>query len=153
MSIKVTGDKEVIRYYNSIAPGLRSKLVESIGSLTLQLKRKVMFEKLTGQALKVRTGTLRRSIDHAVLSNASGVVGNVGTNVFYGLIHEYGGQVTIPQHLRLVKQVFGKELKTPVWATVRSRQVTYPMRSFLRTSLDEMKQDFFKEMERISNES
>lgn len=149
MTIKVTGDREAIRYYASVSGDLRSALVESIGMLTLKLKRKVMMDKLTGQVLKVRTGTLRRSIDHTVLSNESGVVGNVGTNVFYGLIHEYGGQVTIPQHLRLVKQAFGRQLKSPVWATVSAHQVTYPMRSFLRTSLDEMRSEFFAEMDRL----
>ena len=43
---------------------------------------------LTGQSLNVRTGRLRRSIEHKAEITSDGARLRVGTNVFYGRIHE-----------------------------------------------------------------
>lgn len=148
----VTGDKEVSRRLRALPDGIRSRVVDSIGRLTLRLQRKVMQEKLTGQVLKVRTGTLRRSIDQRLLTDSNAVTGVVSTNVKYGKAHEYGssGPVTVKEHLRLVKQAFGKTLKYPVWATVKAHSMNQnlPERSFLRSALADMRPDIMAELDR-----
>jgi len=45
---------------------------------------------LTGRFLKVRTGRLRSSLTFASSLRGNTVLGTVGTNVFYGAIHEFG---------------------------------------------------------------
>lgn len=47
-------------------------------------------EKLSGQVLDVQTGTLRRSVGQEV--SEDGLSTRVGTNVFYGAIHEFGSR-------------------------------------------------------------
>lgn len=140
----VIGDAEVARRLRAIPGNVRGKVRESIGRLVLRLQRKVMQEKLTGQVLKVRTGTLRRSIDQVVLDEGSAIAGIVSTNVKYGHMHEYGftGQESVRAHMRTIKQAWGKPLKDgPKQVEVRAhaRHVDYPERSFLRSALRGMR--------------
>jgi phage gpG-like protein len=120
----------------AINPALRAQL-EEIG---VELSAYIKAEKLSGQVLKTRTGTLRRSITHKV--HEKGRYANtleVGTNVEYAAIHEFGfkGTVRVPSHDRVVTMAFGKPLKEPVTANVRAhnRHVEMPERSFLRSSV------------------
>jgi len=114
----------------------------------LRLVRRVKL-KLSDDVLNVKTGRLRRSINGRMTGQGTAEVSAfVGTNVPYGRTHEYGGDVTVKEHLRLVKQAFGKQLKTPVWQTVRSHTVHYPERSFLRSALNEMRGEIKEELSR-----
>lgn len=147
----VTGDKEVARNFGRITPAVRVELVKAVGRITLKLMRESVQNKLSGQVLKRRTGTLARAVTQSPRTFEVGqtIVGTVGVNditgkggrapVKYGRAHEYGfsGTVTVKEHLRLVKKAFGKQLKSPVWSTVRthSARVNLPERSFLRSAL------------------
>lgn len=152
----VVGDKEIARRFRALPDGIRSRVTESIGRLALMLQRKVMQEKLSGQVLKVRTGTLRRSIDQRLVTDNNTVSGVVSTNVKYGKVHEYGSTdtVTVKEHVRLVKQAWGKQLKHPVWATVKAHAVkqNIPERSFLRSALADMKPEIMAALERAVSE-
>lgn len=143
ISGEVTGDKEVARRFRALPDGVRGKVVDQVRRLTLLLQISVKKDKLSGQVLNVRTGTLRRSIDQQLLTGGDDITGIVSTNLKYARAHEYGfkEQVTVKEHLRLVKQAFGKPLKSPVWATVKSHsaKANLPERSFLRSALADMK--------------
>ncbi|UCV28113.1 hypothetical protein [Ferribacterium limneticum] len=147
---RVIGDKEVGRRFRALPEGARSRLADSVGRLVLRLQARVMRDKLSGQVLKVRTGTLRRSIDRQVITDGNVIAGVVSTNVGYGKAHEFGGlrTETVREHLRLVKQAFGKTLKSPVWATVGAHQrtVDLPERSFLRSALKDMQKETLAEL-------
>ena len=156
MSIQaiVEGDREVVQKLRAVGPAVREELVKAMGRITLKLMREVVQNRLTGQVLKRRTGTLARSVTQSprTVMTSDGVVGTVGVApgtdakgrapVKYGRAHEFGfsGAVTVKQHLRQVKQAFGKSLKTPVTATVGShtRQMNLPERSFLRSALADL---------------
>lgn len=156
MSIEgtVTGDREVIRNFGRIEPAVHAELVKATGRITLKLMRESVQNKLSGQVLKRRTGTLARSVTQSPRTFEVGrtIVGTVGVNdisgpggrapVKYGRMHEYGfaGDVPVKAHLRLVKQAFGKPLKYPVYASVRahSAKVNMPKRSFLRSALKDL---------------
>lgn len=151
ISGKIIGDSEVVRHLKSIPANVRSEVRDTIGRIVLRLQRKTKQEKLTGQVLKVRTGTLRRSIDQVVVADGQAIVGIVSTNVKYGRVHEYGfkGQVSVKQHLREIKQVFGKTLKSPRQVSVspHTRHVYIPERSFLRSALREMQPQILAEID------
>lgn len=148
MSIQVVGADEVIQRFEQLGPKAMDALSQSVAILVLKLKRHIAQGKLTGQTLHVRTGTLRRSIldSGKVFRTGSAVIGSVNTNVKYGRVHEFGGSISVPAHLRLVKQAWGKELKFPVWSNVRAHQATYPERSFMRTALADMKDEIVRDM-------
>lgn len=149
-SVSVTGTA-VIRRFEGMPEKLRQELNTSIGKLVLKLQRDVQNSKLSGQVLNVRTGRLRRSIAQAVSSTEKGVIGVVSTAVEYAPIHEFGfsGTQTVQQHLRLIKQAFGRQLKAPVSVTVKqhSRAVNLPERSFLRSALADMRPEVMAELE------
>lgn len=147
---EVRGHLETVAGFRAAAGSVRKDTVLAVTRMAVMLQRHVKEKKLSGQVLKVRTGLLRRSITYRVVDSGSNVYGVVGTNVKYGRIHEYGGTVTVGEHLRTITQAFGRRLKEPVQATVRRHAAYYPERSFLRTSLDEMMPTIREELRRAA---
>lgn len=138
----------------AVIHGMPEKLAERVRRVVtrfaLELQQRVKAGKLTGEVLHVRSGTLRRSINNKVVTNAAGASGTVGTNVKYGRIHEYGfsGPVNVKGHLRTIKHAFGREI-APKQVEVGgfTRQVRMPERSFLRSALKEMKPQLLAQLE------
>jgi phage gpG-like protein len=93
ISAEITGAKRMTAFLDGIPPRVQEILRAEVNRQGLALLRAVKENFLTGQALNVRTGTLRRSINLKVETPAEGeVVGSVGTNLVYARIHELGGQ-------------------------------------------------------------
>ena len=141
----IIGSEQIIAKFERMQAQAMPKLQERIARIVIKLQTRVVANKLSGQVLKVRTGTLRRSIHNDVITTGSSVTGIVGTNLEYAAFHEYGFQGTqnVKEHLRTIKQAFGKPLKSPKKITVsaHARQVNYPEHSFLRSALSDMRQD------------
>ena len=55
----------------------------------------------------------------------------VGTNIPYARLHEEG--LTVPAHIRIIKQAFGRQLKFPVAVNVKSFKM--PKRPFLAPAI------------------
>ena len=111
--------------------------------LTIKMSATVKDEKLSGQVLHRRTGTLSRSVHHTVERGPQEIHGKVlaGKDAPYGRMHEYGFQGTesVRAHSRVITQVFGHPI-SPMTVAVsgHSRAVNIPVRSFLRSTLHEM---------------
>lgn len=118
----------------------RRNVKTEIQRLTIQLQNKVKSEKLNGQVLHRRTGTLFRSIGQRVEDNGDSIFGYVGTNLGYGIAHEFGlkAAVAVGAHQRKITQVWGRSI-SPKTISVSSfsRNVNMKERSFLRSSLKE----------------
>lgn len=150
----VTGDREVIARLQRLPDSIRAALVPAMGRITFKLMRTSVQEKLSGQVLKRQTGTLARAVTQSprTYETPESVIGSVGVAnitgkggrapVKYGRVHEYGfsGTVTVREHLRTVKQAFGRTLATPAQQRVRehSARRSLPPRSFLRSALAEL---------------
>lgn len=132
----IIGRRETVQKLRSKKVHATKSVVDTITWLTLKLQRRVKTQKLSGQVLHVRTGTLRRSINYIVHTSGTKTVGVVGTNVKYARVHEFGWSGN-----RLIKKVFGRQLKFPVWQTV-----AYPKRSFLGSAFDEMRPEILKKL-------
>jgi phage gpG-like protein len=139
---------------------LTEAMVRVVNRLSILVQAHVKGQKLTGQVLHVRTGTLRRSINRRVYQEGEAVWAVVGTNVRYAAIHEYGftGAVSVREHVRKIRAparmvvVKNKLSKSGVgtWqrkqgavvgeAVVKQhvRQVSMPERSFLRSSIRDL---------------
>lgn len=137
----VVGDAEIVRKLDAMPARLREELKKGVGRLALKLARNVQKDKLSGQALKVLTGRLRRSIRDLVEDNGETVSGVVSTPVKYAPPNEYGfsGTVDVREHLREIKQAFGRSI-TPKQITVKAHpmKMNLPERSFLRSALREL---------------
>lgn len=125
-------------FLDSLTPTLHGRLVRVMERLTIEVQSHVKQDKLSGQVLKNRTGTLRRSINRRVESTPTSVQGIVGTNVKYAKVHEFGfkGTVSVREHLRFITQAWGRPISTTeVTVRAHQRKVVLPVRSFLRSAL------------------
>jgi HK97 gp10 family phage protein len=139
----IVGDRELVARLEAMPGKLKDGIGRAVLSLAVELQGNVMSGKLSGQVLKVRTGTLRRSITQKVDIGEDSVSGTVGTNVTYAARHEYGftGTESVKAHLRTITQAFGRPLKEgskQISVRAFSRKIDYPAHSFLRSALAEM---------------
>lgn len=132
----INGEAAPRRFMESIGK-LDSALGRAVTTLAIKLTAKVK-TKLSGQVLKVRTGRLRRSVHYEVTNEPGRITAEVGTNVSYARVHEFGGKFTVPQHIRMQSKVFGRALPAPIAVMVRSHERNAPQRAFLTPSLVEM---------------
>ncbi len=149
ISISMTGDRELIARLTALPSGLRTILRRKIWALTLRLQARVQ-QKLSGQVLNVVTGALRRSIQSDVRETADGIRGVVFStgDVKYARIHEFGGKtrahIIEPRKAQALafmmggKMVFAKRVNHP--------GSVMPERSFLRSSLEDMREEIRREL-------
>lgn len=150
LDIRIVGDQKVVANLQDMGPrvaeaGLASITRSTVKVLTLA-KRKV-----SGEVLKNRTGTLRRSINFRVVKGAFQIVGTVGIRLRYAAAHEYGCQktVTVPEHLRMMRVAWGRPVKQPRKITVGTHKMkmNFPERSFLRSSLRELRSEITADLQ------
>lgn len=143
----VNGGRETAKKLRGEAKQVREAVRKTMGRLVLELLVKVKRDKLSGQALNVRTGRLRRSITQRIEVHGTTIEGVVGTNVEYAKFHEYGQSIKAD----LKKQREG--FKAGLTASKPSLTADdLPPRSFLRSALREMKQHNNEEIERTVKE-
>ena len=152
ITFELTSGDQVITYLGNIYPRVKEATKKSITASLIELTAFVKANKLSGQVLKNQTGRLRRSIHASNVTEAGGLIsGTVGTNVEYAAVHEYGfsGAVTVKEHMRMIKQAFGKPIKNPHEIAVRShgRKVNLPEKSFLRSALKELAPGFIAKLQ------
>jgi phage gpG-like protein len=128
---------------------VHAALLRKVTELAFKLEAKIK-GKLSGEVLHVRTGALRASIANQVTDTATAVTGRAFSSgdVKYAALHEWGGKIpahevvaTKAQALAFVmggKQVFAKRVQIP--------DVTMPERSFMRSSLADMKSEIVEGM-------
>lgn len=156
LSVTITGDRELVARLTEMPGRVHSALLAKVWELALKLEAKVKNEKLSGQVLNHKSGNLWRSIFSDVQDGPTAVTGKVASSgdVKYAAIHEFGGH--IPAHeiearnaqaLSFAwngKQVFAKKVYFP--------GADMPERSFLRSSLSEMKDEIVSGLTQAVNE-
>lgn len=130
---EVLGLQEFGRKLGVKVSALERTLTTATQEITMRLVAEVKANKLSGQVLKVRTGRLRRSITGRVRSSDGVITGEVGTNVDYGLIHEFGGAAG----MATAKATFAQQFKVAG---------PFPKRAFLRPTLAESQEAIKKRM-------
>lgn len=149
-------DKLVARF-DSWTPRLQASLREGMKRIVFQLAAYVQKNKLSGQSLTPRTGTLRRSIKGMIKETAASVTGVVGSRdrgndpLKYAGYHELGfhGRMDVREHLR--------HLASGTIATVRAhaRNVSYTGHPYLRPSLAEnqgmVQKELFAAINKVTN--
>lgn len=90
-----TGDKELLLCIGEIPRSIQDNVTREIVSIMSVLKAYVRDEKLSGQALNVRSGNLRNSVTDSIQSARDQIIGTLSaTGVSdkgfpYGYVHEY----------------------------------------------------------------
>lgn len=111
ISATLVGDDKVRTWLRTRYPLIEQGLQTAMARIVIKLARKIKEEKLSGQVLKNRTGTLRRSISPDVQQSPGVIKGTVSTNVVYAAIHEFGGttkpHVIMPKHAKALAWLRG----------------------------------------------
>lgn len=161
VTVNVNGVAELERRFDPVKA--REKIREGVWRGMIAVGNSTI-RKLSGPVLKNQTGTLRRSIHQRLVETQEAIKGLIGsfagyTNpkggeqaAGYARIHEFGGTFNVPDYVRRVNIVFGGEVK-PFMQVVKSHKVTYPERSFLRSSLKDEKKNVVKELRISMNEA
>lgn len=146
ITFRVINDQNVILNLRSMGIRVRENLREAVTRASIMLTRYVKEEKLSGQVLKNRTGTLRRKINYAVTETSAGITGSVGVKLSYAAAHEFGfdGVVSVREHLRHAKGASGRDShgrfqkgagSGSIVVHAHQRHMHLPERSFLRSAL------------------
>lgn len=151
LNITIAGDRELIERLESMPGKLQAALFQKVSLLALKLEEKVK-RKLSGEVLNVKSGDLRRSIANKVERSTHAVIGKVFSSgdVKYAAIHEFGG--TTKAHV--IEAVNGKALAFSMGGKqVFAKRVNHPgskipERSFLRSSLTEMRDEITEGLHR-----
>jgi phage gpG-like protein len=138
MEFTIIGRDEAIARGPNIYRNLKEGIRTALGSEMVRVAEYVRLNKLQGQVLNHRTGGLSRAVTGQIVSDTGDkIVGQVGVKgIPYAFVHEFGGTFNVPGHFRQQTMVFGKPV-IPRMVAVKPHTVTFPVRSFLRTSADE----------------
>jgi phage gpG-like protein len=169
IQVNIVGVGDVVRRLESIPQNIAAKLKDAVeGQATVLLR--LAKEKVSGDVLRNRTGTLRRKLNMEIEASAARIVGKVGIKLSYAAAHEFGvkGAVSVRAHvrrnwrqmlqdqklrIRKGKGIYrkqddymeiydGKAQRGQGTISVRAhkRLMNLPERSYLRTALAERKQ-------------
>ena len=146
ITVEVTGDTEVAARLTSMPARVRQALVKKLTELSLRLEAKIKGEKLSGQVLNVVTGNLRRSIHQVPLQvTETSITAGVASSgdVKYAAIHEYGGKTSAHEIVATKAQAlhFMMGGKDVFFKRVQHPGSVIPERSFMRSSLAEMREE------------
>lgn len=141
-------DAEVKLWLANMPASIRQRLEDAIYGLTERLRTHVVRDKLVGQVLNRRTGRLGQSIQSRIENARSHITGYVYSSgdVKYAAIHEYGGRT--PPHVILPKNKKALHFNGIFATRVNHPGSQMPERSFLRSSLADMKNEIMQRMER-----
>lgn len=144
----VAGDEAVILRLKEYPDKFRVRLNKVVERLAIQLQGKIVAEKLSGQVLNNKTGTLRRSINYRIENSDNEITAIVGANTPYAARHEYGfhGTESVRGFIRRLKS--GKTSQV----NPHTRNINYAARSYLRSSLAEMKVEILTQLSQVTKE-
>jgi phage gpG-like protein len=149
LSINLVGDRELIARFQAMPSKVHAALLKKVTALRLKLEAHIKDQKLSGQVLHVQTGNLRASIFSETIDSAESVIGRAASSgdVKYAGIHEFGGQT--PAHVIEAKGnalAFMFQGKQAFFKRVNHPGSTMPERSFMRSSLADMRDEIVQGM-------
>ena len=144
-ALEVRGLDETSARFNAYPAALQALLGAKATELATALADLVKDNKLSGAVLNPGSGTLRDSIAASVTADSDGVLASVGSEsgVKYAAIQEYGGKTSAHEILPVKGDVlafvagdgqrFARRIEHP--------GSVIPERSYLRSSLEDMKDE------------
>ena len=136
----LVGDVQLLERLRALPDAINSGLLRGITQLGIELQRHVQQDKLSGQVLRSRTGSLRSSIGLRVDQSGGAVTASVFTDSRYAGAQEYGftGTISVRASLRRIRDAFGRPIagKT-ISVRAYDRRIDLPERSFLRSALED----------------
>jgi phage gpG-like protein len=141
IAIQIADDAAAQQRLRKLGEAAESGIARAVTKLGIELRNTVQQDKLSGQVLHPRTGTLRDSITTQIEQRQAVFSATVSSEARYAAVQEYGfqGRVDVRASLRRITKAFGRPI-APITIGVgaHSRRMDLPPHSFLRSSLDDM---------------
>ena len=137
----LVGDVQLLERLRALPGAINSGLLRGIAQLGIELQRHVQQDKLSGQVLRSRTGSLRSSISLQVDRSGGAVTASVFTDSRYAGAQEYGfaGTVSVRASLRRIREAFGRPIaEKAISVRAYDRRMDLPERSFLRSAVEDI---------------
>ena len=128
LSVKITGLKDVQRKLSRVEKACPKEASRAINTSLMVAHGKVK-DNLTNKILKVDSGTLRDRF-HIKASNIKKLIGILGINLIYALIHDVGGIIKAKRAKFLVFKT-----RDGNWHSVK--QVRIPARKYFSKSINQ----------------
>jgi phage gpG-like protein len=150
ITAQIIGAEAVIAKLGAVPDRVVTLVRAAVEGQAIALTRYVKESKLSGQVLRNRSGLLRASISYALMIADQGLTAQVGTNVAYAAIHEYGGQTRahVIEAKKAKALAFQMGGETIIRKLVHHPGSKMPERSFLRSSLRESRDRIIAAIER-----
>lgn len=157
MSITATVDASaVIARFSRIPGSVKQSLVPTMDKIGYDLVTHVVRDKLSGQVLKRRTGTLSNAVTHTapeVTANSVQTKVGVFSGVPYARIHEFGGKISVPEVSGKLMVFSAKDGTTVFTRKRRAFVANMPERSYLRTGLADQRDSILSQITRAVGEA
>ena len=137
----LVGDVQLLERLRALPGAINSGLLRGIAHLGIELQRHVQQDKLSGQVLRSRTGSLRSSVSLQVDQSGGAVTASVFTDSRYAGAQEYGfaGTVSVRASLRRIREAFGRPIaEKAISVRAYDRRMDLPERSFLRSAVEDI---------------
>ena len=137
----LVGDEQLLERLRALPDAINSGVLRGITQLGIELQRNVQQNKLSGQVLRSRTGSLKSSVDLRVDQSGGAITASVFTDSRYAGVQEYGfaGTVSVRASLRRIREAFGRPIaEKTISVRAYDRRMDLPERSFLRSALEDM---------------
>jgi hypothetical protein len=149
MTAKIIGEKKVVERIKGFLPSMRNELKTYVEKFRINTVYYIQSQKLSGQVLHHRKGTLKESIarQSKVEEIGENLSVKIGTNLEYAPPLEYGSK----PHVILPKNKLALAFRAP-WGPGQGKEGLsvfakvnhpgFPAKSFLRTTLNEKKEEW-----------
>jgi Bacteriophage HK97-gp10, putative tail-component len=141
ITANLVGDEQALERLRALPEAVNSRLLRALTQLGIELQRDVQQDKLSGQVLRSRTGSLKSSIDFRIDQSVGAITANVFSGSRYASVQEYGfaGMVSVRASLRRIREAFGRPIaEKTISVRAYDRRMDLPERSFLRAALNDM---------------
>ena len=141
ITASLVGDEQALERLRALPEAVNSRLLRALAQLGIELQRDVQQDKLSGQVLRSRTGSLKSSIDFRIDQSGGAITASIFSGSRYASAHEYGfaGTVSVRASVRRIREAFGRPIaEKTISVRAYDRRMDLPERSFLRSALNDM---------------
>jgi phage gpG-like protein len=147
VTVTILGTQEAVDRLVGMTDVISQRITQALNDIGVDLSSYIKEQKLSGQVLKNRTGTLRRSVNYEVHTETSPQYVEVGTRgLDYAAIHEFGGRIPDRRPVNAKALHWIAPGGGDVFAMF-ARGFTMPERSYMRSSLDEKRDLYVRRIE------
>ena len=139
ITARLVGDDAVLAWLRAAPDLVASGLGRAITTLGIELQRKIQENKLTGQTLAARSGSLESSSNLQIDQSDNRIAATVSSGNGYTHARSFAGAVDVGVNLRRITKAFGRPIPRKA-VSMRSyhRRVSISHGSFLQSALEGM---------------